>query len=258
MPKRDLGKPPGSLAASSARTASSVNTALADLAELAELADLALLIYPSFMISLLPVLIAHAAESAEPASGGIGAIGLNLPALLFQILNFAVLLWLLKRFAYKPIIGILENRRLMIAESERTARELETAKTQLKTAEAAIMKQAQVEASRIMAESKKQAAEMMKAADARAQEQTERTIAQTKVKIEQAQTEMRAALKNEVLDLVALATEKIIGTKLDAQKDEVLIQNAISGAEQSQSPQSPFAKASGDAGRNASTKGQRI
>lgn len=174
--------------------------------------------------------IAQAAEAAREASeGGIGAIGINLPALAFQLLNFAVLLWLLKKFAYKPIIGILEQRRLAIEESLRTASELEKAKAALETTQAEIIKQAESEAARVIAASKKQAAEILKETEARAQESADRTFKQAEAKIEQTQAETRAALKNEMLRLVAAATAKIIKVKLDPKHDAALIEESLNG-----------------------------
>ena len=58
----------------------------------------------------MPFPVLFAAES----SGGLGALGINLSALLFELINFAILFWILKRFAYQPILNALEQRLSLI------------------------------------------------------------------------------------------------------------------------------------------------
>lgn len=45
--------------------------------------------------------------------------------LLIQMANFLVLLWLLNRFLYRPILNVLDERRRRMEDSERSVRELQ-------------------------------------------------------------------------------------------------------------------------------------
>jgi len=51
--------------------------------------------------------------------------GINPLLLLAQVVNFAVLLFILKRFLYKPILKVLEERKKRIEESLKNAEEIE-------------------------------------------------------------------------------------------------------------------------------------
>ena len=52
-------------------------------------------------------------------------LGINWQGLVVQIVNVAILLYLLRRFAYKPFLGILERRAEKIRESVTRAEEIQ-------------------------------------------------------------------------------------------------------------------------------------
>ena len=55
------------------------------------------------------------AQEAEEA-GGIAALGFNLPGLVAQLINFAILLFVLRLFLYKPVLRIIDERKRRIEE----------------------------------------------------------------------------------------------------------------------------------------------
>src|SRR3990172_7944899 len=61
---------------------------------------------------------------------GIGALGINLPGLIAQIVNFGILLLLLRLVAYKPVMRMLDERRERIRESLATADRVRERETQ--------------------------------------------------------------------------------------------------------------------------------
>jgi len=163
---------------------------------------------------------------------GIAALGVDWRALLFQILNFAVLLGVLRAFAYRPIVAVLERRRQTIEESLQNAATIEATKTALAIEQQAVLAHAREQAEQIIAGSKQQAATIVAAAEAAARERAEQVAAQAEAKIEQEITAARADLRAEALGLIAAATEKIIDVQLDPKKDAALIQAAIREAAQ--------------------------
>lgn len=166
---------------------------------------------------------------SEPT--GLAAIGLDAKALLFQVVNFVILLWLLKRFAYKPVMRLLEARRLKIEESLATAERLESEKARLASERAQALSAAEVQAHAIVAEGKKQAAQLIAAAESRAQAEAERMRQQTEAQLQQEKTALTAAIKGETLHLVKRATEKVLDQKLDDQGDAKIIERAIQDAQ---------------------------
>ena len=65
--------------------------------------------------------------------GLIYALGIDGRILLAQLFNFAILVFILWRFAYKPVLNILEERRLKV---EKSLDDAEAATKRLKQAEA--------------------------------------------------------------------------------------------------------------------------
>lgn len=164
--------------------------------------------------------------------GGIGALGLDAQALVFQVINFALLLGLLRLFAYKPVLKILESRRQKVAESLRTADELAAAKIALERRVTKIVQEAQTRAQQIVAASEQRAQVLVTAAEAVARQQAAAILKQTQAQLAQEVVTVRAELKRETLQLVAQATEKLLGEKLNAARDERLIAEAVTAAEQ--------------------------
>lgn len=172
--------------------------------------------------------IAH--ETAPAAKGGIAAIGVDIRALLFQVLNFAILLWVLKRFAYAPIVRLLEARRQKIEESLKTADRLAEEKESLVRLRSERLAQAEAEADVILSQSKNQAGELVAAATQKAQHQAEQIEAQAKARVAEDRRALETAVGAQTLSLVKTAAAKVLRQKLDEAADEKLIARALKEA----------------------------
>lgn len=166
--------------------------------------------------------------------GGIGALGLDARALLWQVINFALLLGLLRLFAYKPVLKILESRRQKVAESLRTADELAVAKIALEQRVKEVVQEAHAKSQQIITASEQRAKALVAAAEATAQQKAAEILKHAEVQLQQEVTMVRQELKRETVQLVALATGKLLNEKLDAAKDEQLIKAAVAAVEAEQ------------------------
>src|SRR5688572_8856669 len=70
-------------------------------------------------------------DTGHAAPGGLGAIGIDGKALVFQLINFAILLFVLKKVAYKPILKALGDRQKKIDESIKAAAEIERSRQEI-------------------------------------------------------------------------------------------------------------------------------
>ncbi|MEK7557281.1 MAG: F0F1 ATP synthase subunit B [Patescibacteria group bacterium] len=175
-------------------------------------------------------LIAWAAEAvheSESAAGGLAALGLDWKALLFQVVNFAILLWLLKRFAYRPIVKLLEARRQKIEESLKTADAIAAEKASLDEEREARLAEAEQEAARIIAASKQESSRVLQVAQARGREQVESLRAEAQNALAQERRRIYTDLQAETLQLVRKAAERILRKKLDTEADARLMKEAI-------------------------------
>ncbi len=134
---------------------------------------------------------------------------------LTQIVGFLIVLWVLKRFAWKPILSLLEERRQKIkSEFEAAALRKEEANQLLASYEAKLKEidaaarakitEAVSEAQKIAAEIKEEARQEGRELVVRSQAEIAREIAKAKVQ-----------LKEDMVAISLTATEKIISQKLD-------------------------------------------
>jgi len=158
-------------------------------------------------------------------------MNLEFGQIITQIIGFLIALFILKKFAWRPLLGILEERRSRIkSEFEKLDQEKNTLKVlsseyedklkdieglaRQKILEAA--KEGQQMANQVKENARKEALEIM----SRSREEIQREVEKAKVQ-----------LKNDVVNLSLQAAEKIIQEKLDKEKDRKLIRDFIEGLE---------------------------
>lgn len=164
--------------------------------------------------------------SAE-ASGGIGALGINLQGFIFQLITFVLVLLLLRKYVYGRLVDTLETRRKAVIESLDNAKEAAAAleETNLKTAD--LMKEARQEANDILQLARKEAAHIAEEAEMKASKKADHIVEQAEARIHSDIAAARLSLQNELVGLVAQATEKVIEQKLDLKTDAKLIKEAL-------------------------------
>jgi F-type H+-transporting ATPase subunit b len=150
-------------------------------------------------------------------------IGINPVFLLAQIVNFVVLAVLLRALLYKPIIGLLDERRAKVEKGLEDARAAEAARANAETERQRILDEARVEAQRVRAEANiqaEQAAAKIKA-DALAEAEKISSDAQNVLSVER--DKMLSELRGQIAALAIAASTKLIGASLDRQRQEALI-----------------------------------
>jgi len=151
------------------------------------------------------------------------SLGLKLSELLTQIVGFLLAVWILKRFAWKPLLGMLEQRSARIKsdldEAEQTRKKagelLLEYQRQLKEIDATArqkIQEAMAEGNRVAAEIREQSRIEAKEIISKARDELARDVAKAKVE-----------LRNDMVKMSLLATEKIINEKLDDEKHRQLI-----------------------------------
>ena len=139
-----------------------------------------------------------------------------------QIIGFLVALWILKKFAWKPLLGILEERREKI-KSEFDNIEVERKKAdnlkvqldrhlkEIDTTARQKIQEAIKEGQKIANEIKENARQDAKGIRDKARDELERDIAKAKVQ-----------LKNDLINITMRTTEKMIREQLDEKKQKEL------------------------------------
>ncbi len=147
--------------------------------------------------------------------------------LLAQLINFTIVLLVLYKFAYQPILKVLKARTKRIEkgleDSEKATKKLE----EISEKEKNILKKAKLEAQRIIVQGEKISKENQEVALKQAKEQTRKMFQETEKQIKEEKKKIIVEAKKEVADLVIIATRKIIAEKLDKNKDKAFIEKII-------------------------------
>ena len=151
--------------------------------------------------------------------------------LIAQLVIFLVMLGILYRVAWGPLLRILNERRARIAQgveaTQRALQELEAAEKERQ----AKLEEARREAQAMLDRITKQAEGLRKELEAKAREQAEALIAKARAEIQQESQKAVQDLRSQVADLAVMAAGRIIGESLDAKKHRELIERAIEEAE---------------------------
>lgn len=134
-----------------------------------------------------------------------------------QIVNFLIILFLLKRFLYKPLLDMLQKRQDAIKEGVRQAKEAQEMLEKTLEQEKAILIKAQTEARSIVEDAKLQAQEVSSEIEANTKKQTEKMLEEAKLQIEQESKQMEQRLSEKVstlaLDMLSKSLEGLLSEK---------------------------------------------
>lgn len=147
--------------------------------------------------------------------------------MLAQIVNFVILLAVLYKFAYGPVLKMLEERTKKIEKGLKDAEESHKKLAEISEKEAAVLVEARKNAQQIIKKSEETAIRNAEEIVAAAKGQSDKILESAKKQIEQEKEKILLEVKAEVAGLVVAATEKIIHAKLDGEKDRELISQSI-------------------------------
>lgn len=158
---------------------------------------------------------------------GIADLGINLPVLIAQLVNFTVLLVVLRLVAWGPLMKMLDERRERIRESLEAA---DRAKAQVAESERQVQQQVEAgrrEAQQLIAQAQEIANRIQAEARSQAQADAEAMLARARNEIQLERDQAIAELRKEFADLAISAAEKVIKSSLDRQQHRRLIDEAL-------------------------------
>ena len=159
--------------------------------------------------------------------GGFASLGINLPLLVVFVVNFIVLLVMLRLFLYKPVMKVLDERakraREAIELAEATKKEYDQAKDEV---------QKQIEKGR--QEAQAIIGQAMQVAERLKEESRQEAAKQAQVIVDRARSELEAErdkivgdLRREFVDISISAAEKVIKETLNKEKHRKLIEETL-------------------------------
>lgn len=178
----------------------------------------------------MSILAQFGAAEAAPSGDLFTALGIDWKMLVFQLIAFVVLVWLLGKFVYPSLMKAVDKRQADIEASSKAAETAREQADKTKDEVEKLLKQARRDASDILATAKEEASSVVEAADAKAKARAEHIVTEAQEQLQKDVVAARKALHNETLELVALATEKVVGKAVSAKVDEAIVAAAVKEA----------------------------
>ena len=143
------------------------------------------------------------------------ALGIDLRSLLFQALNFAVLLGGLSYFLYKPVAKLLADRQEQVDASLNAAERLQKENEVKQLVQASQLEAARKEAQAIIEEARLQAKNLSARLDAEAKQHATQLLARAAKEAEEEKARAHRELREELVQTILTTTEKLIETGID-------------------------------------------
>jgi F-type H+-transporting ATPase subunit b len=180
----------------------------------------------------MEILRQFAATSESAQSGGLlETLGIDWKILLFQITAFLVTVWFLGKFVYPILMKSVDDRAAKIEASEKAATEVQAASENTEKRIAKLMTQAKSEANEIVSSAKAESAAVILAAEEKSKKRSEQIAADAQVQIEKEVLAAQRALRDQTVELVALATGKVVSKTVVDNIDNALIVESIKDVE---------------------------
>ena len=169
--------------------------------------------------------IAWAEAAAEGGHGG-GLISVD-KSLIIQIINFVLLLFLLRKFLYAPFVAKMEERTRAIKTSleEAQAARAQAAKQQEENAER--LRAAHAEAEAIRTRALKEVADEQRKLVEAARAESQRLVETAKAQLEAETRKAREDLRREVSDLAVAVAEKLVKRSLRDEDHRRIVADAL-------------------------------
>ncbi|MEI7747504.1 MAG: F0F1 ATP synthase subunit B [Chlorobiaceae bacterium] len=150
------------------------------------------------------------------------------PGLIFwTAITFILVLLILKKIAWGPIITALQDREKGIQSSIDRAHQAKDESEAILRKNRELLSKADAESDRILREGKDYAEKLRADITEKAQSEAKKMIASAKDEIEQEKRRALDVLRNEVADLAVQGAEKIIKTALDADMQKKIVNSMI-------------------------------
>ena len=150
---------------------------------------------------------------------------------VWQTVLFLALLFLLRKYAWKPILGAVEEREEGIKNALEAADNAKKDMEALKADNERILREAKAERDSILKEAREIKEAIITEAKTQASEEADKVLASAREQINNEKLAAITELKNQVADLSIDIAEKVLKSELkDADKQKELVNNALKEA----------------------------
>jgi F-type H+-transporting ATPase subunit b len=175
--------------------------------------------------------IAYAAETAVHATaseeGVLASLGINLNLFIFQLINFALVAFTLWFLILKPLTKKMTERQKMIDDSIDNAKKIETNLGMSEKKYQEKIDQAKVDANKIIEKAGQESLVVAETTKEKTRKEIEQLVETARKNIKSERDESIAEIKEQTASLIVAAAEKILGAKIDVEKNNKIIEEAV-------------------------------
>jgi len=146
---------------------------------------------------------------------------------IWTILTFLVLLWLLAKFAWRPLLQALEARQELIRKSLEDAQQARRELERVSQESAQILKESRVQAETIIAQSRSDAERLREEMKQKAKAESDTIVRNAERQIQLETGRALQQIRHEAADLSVLIASKLIQRNLSKEDNEALIDDAL-------------------------------
>lgn len=157
----------------------------------------------------------------------LAKLGVDWKLLLAQVINFTILLVVLRRFAYRPMLAFLEERTDRIDKGLKDADAAHKKLGEMEEKEREVLEHAKQEAKAILAKAETSGKQQYEQTLAKAEAAVKRLTEQAEANMAVEKAKLLSEAKDQLAELVLLTTEKVLQEKIDASHDSELIRKAL-------------------------------
>ncbi len=166
-------------------------------------------------------------KQAAGIAGALGSLGVDGKLFLAQLLNFGVVLFVMWKWVYTPLLKVMDERSKKIEQGLKDATDAAALRRSADEERDRIVLAARADAKQIVEEAAVNAETERVAATARTKTEVERIVTQGKERLAAEKQTLMASVRAEAADLVTAVAEKVLREKLDAAADKKLIKDAL-------------------------------
>ena len=166
-------------------------------------------------------------QTVMASTSGLSALGVNGSAFLIELITFVLALLVLRKWAFGPIVKMLNQRRTVIEDGLKLGEKMRQEQTKMEERVEQALHKSRQQADQIIADAQTTAKQIVHDAESDAKNKAvqilEEAQRQTGLEIDRA----RRRLETEIMDLIAQTTTAILDETVDAKKDAALIQRSM-------------------------------
>lgn len=152
----------------------------------------------------------------------LSSFGIEWKMLLAQLVNFGILVFVLSKLVYKPLLKVIDEREKSAKDAENKSASIEETLKETEANQKKVLADARAHGEKLIKEVEKNAESLKKSLVEEAKAEASKIISAGEKKLKEEQEKLHKEFKAEALSLIAEALEKTVGKHMtDASKNSL-------------------------------------